>query len=761
MQPFKRKHLSRIIEYFFLLSIFLFFTGHILEANEGRSVKLIREQGETYSNPSGYNGLHGYISFGTSSVPDGYDMGMGFYAAVWPLVPKPLANFQIGLPSAWIIPNNRDNPNTPLCPEGTYARDNWPERGPTWHSVFQTVEGGLGYWAGNRFRYGPPKFSMNGTPQCYDYEVASPGWSFFHSSVPLSDDRLGVAQLSNRLLIPPDGLTFNGDPNGEIMGYSWMALPLTAAKPGNQPTGDQSWTCFLNASNFKGPIAYYLPETWSKIADLFDYPFDYGRGLDARPGIMGGGAMEINTVPFFKSTDSSGTIYTKIPQLQFPVDNQGRSFLVRDVTYYSKSALYNAVEAWRENGSTASGKFSDAGKYRVKLYAYSTNYDQEGITLKGIDDTMDTQVYDSYSWGLEWTDTPGFFPQYFKQDGSNRVAVSAVEVPDETGLKSMTFPEANFGSPYVSPMTGAWERPGPASGEHYAYLADGTKVTYRWYRFVDQPVFQQYNWTTLEKEKLQSLVEKIHTYWGINDEYMSPPSEGSLATLDSSLIVTPPSGFSVGYVPIVTRQEYAPQDNDDPFDQLTLNDLLGEYVRQPPANSWHSGEISMVGNSLQWENEAEVSWPLIPILEDGKLLTNEQCPYHDANGGDAFSIVLKQDDNGTPIAEVEGFQFLGELYTRQAKQLSNDDVVGQYVRQPATNSWHSGTISMAGNSMQWENEAGVTWTLIPNLTDRKLFTNEECHYSESVGGGAFSLILNQNETEVESFQFLGEFYLRQ
>jgi hypothetical protein len=44
------------------------------------------------------------------------------------------------------------------------------------------VEGGLGYWAGNRFRYGPPKFSMNATPQCYDYEVGSPGWSFFYDT---------------------------------------------------------------------------------------------------------------------------------------------------------------------------------------------------------------------------------------------------------------------------------------------------------------------------------------------------------------------------------------------------------------------------------------------------------------------------------------------------------------------------------------------------------------------------------------------------
>jgi hypothetical protein len=151
-----------------------------------------------------------------------------------------------------------------LAPIGTLARDNWPERGPTWDSVFQTVEGGLGYWAGNRFRYGHPKFSMNATPQCYDYEVGSPGWSFFYSDKALPDNRLGIAQLSNRLLIPPDALPFEGNPNGRFLGYAYMALPFAEPTAGDPPTGDQAWTCFLSAANFKGPIAleFDQPVVW-------------------------------------------------------------------------------------------------------------------------------------------------------------------------------------------------------------------------------------------------------------------------------------------------------------------------------------------------------------------------------------------------------------------------------------------------------------------------------------------------------------------
>ncbi len=272
------------------------------------------------------DGLHGYIGFSASRPParSEYSAGMGFYSAVWPLIDQPLANFQIGLAGTWITPDNSDNKDKPLAPEGTLART-WKERGPTWDSVFQTVEGGLGYWAGNHFRYGPPKFSMNATPQCYDYEVGSPGWSFFYSNEALPDNRLGIAQLSNRLLIPPDALPFQGNPNGEFLGYTWMALPFTDPTAGDPPTGDQSWTCFLSAANFKGPIAYYIPETWSKIGKLFKYPFIYGRGLDARPGNMGGGAMEINTVPRFDSTDAQGVRLFQDTQAAVPGGQPGES----------------------------------------------------------------------------------------------------------------------------------------------------------------------------------------------------------------------------------------------------------------------------------------------------------------------------------------------------------------------------------------------------------------------------------------------------
>jgi len=504
-------------------------------------------------------GLHGYIGFSATRPParSEYSAGMGFYSAVWPLIDQPLTHFQIGLPSAWITPDNSDNKDTPLAPEGTLART-WPERGPTWASVFQTVEGGLGYWAGNHFRYGPPKFSLNATPQCYDYEIGSPGWSFFYSNEALPDHRLGMAQLSNRLLIPPDALPFQGNPNGPFLGYTWMALPFTDPTTGDPPTGDQSWTCFLSAANFKGPIAYYIPETWSKIGKLFNTPFLYGRGLDARPGNMGGGAMEINTVPRFDARDANGVVYSRIPRLQFPVDDRGRTLLVQDVTYYSRAALYDTFKAWRDGGPACSGRFDDKGAWKSTLTTRSTRYDQAGKGITGVERVFDTRVFEGNVWGLEWFNSnirpKGWFPQYFKQVGEERVAVAAADVPPETGLQKQEFQLAGRGEPYTSPTTGAWSRSGPKSGPFTVKLADGSLVTYSWYRFVDQPSFKQYDWSEEKKAKLQAFVEKIHATWPIDRDYMVTPSRGTLVALDPALLVTPPKGLEVGYVPIVTRQ---------------------------------------------------------------------------------------------------------------------------------------------------------------------------------------------------------------
>ena len=85
------------------------------------------------------NGLHGYIGFRASRPPRGsdYGAGIGFYAAVWSLIDRPIAGFQIGLPGTWITPDNSDNKDTPLAPIGTHAGITGPNEGQPMHRSFR------------------------------------------------------------------------------------------------------------------------------------------------------------------------------------------------------------------------------------------------------------------------------------------------------------------------------------------------------------------------------------------------------------------------------------------------------------------------------------------------------------------------------------------------------------------------------------------------------------------------------------------------
>jgi|GEM_PF-191695 len=512
-------------------------------------------------------GLKGYISFRTTPQPAGYSSGIGFYSAVYSMLPKAIANFQIGLASTWITPDNSDNHDQPLCPIGSYARDNWEKgRGPTFKDVFQTIEGGLGIWGSTQFRsgYTSPKFQIVGVPDCYSGNyLISPGWG--NSPVATADDKMGVAQLSNRLLVPPDGITFKGHPNGELFGYSWMALPFSDVKREMPPTGNQYWTLFFALSNFKGPVAFIVPESWSKISA--NYTFDQNRGLDSRGGRSGGGAQEINTVPYFEMKGSGGATYSRVPEFLYPVDQNNETILIQDVRYYSEKALASAVENWRKGGPACQGAFltSDGASVLGKLKASPLNFRQadQNITLTGFDQVVQTCVFgDSTAFGLKWKESTvsprGVLPQYFREVDGIRVAVSASDAP--AGLTKKTFAPARDGKPYTSPVSGAWATPGPARGPYYATLADGSRVTYYWYRFIDQPSLQQYRrvWGDSVLSAMQALVEQIHKNWTPDKTYMPAPKNGHpLVPIDPALLVTPPPGLEAGYVPIVTRQEAA------------------------------------------------------------------------------------------------------------------------------------------------------------------------------------------------------------
>jgi hypothetical protein len=57
-----------------------------------------------------------------------------------------------------------------------------------------------------------------------------------------------------------------------------------------------------------------------------------------------------------------------------------------------------------------------------------------------------------------------------------------------------------------------------------------------------------------ERERMQRRVELLHRNWTKDRQYLPKPMSGKLASLDPAVMVTPPKGYEIGYVPIVTRQ---------------------------------------------------------------------------------------------------------------------------------------------------------------------------------------------------------------
>jgi hypothetical protein len=487
--------------------------------------------------------------------PAGFAYGFGYYSSVHALSEVHASRAQLGW-GAWLLPDNRLF-DSPLCPVGTIARDHWPERGPSYRDVYQTIEGGMGKWGSTRFPTPIAKFRINGTPDCYNTQVASSAWTFGGQLLP--DAKVGLAQLSNRLLVPPDGLTFTS--SGTVFGNAWIALPLIPAytAPSGLDVGDQSWTLFVNAANFSGPVTFYTPEAWTQVHS--EDATGRGRSHDVLPMFGGGVAMEMGTLPFFTGVGPDGTLYRRVPRLSFPLAGNGQSVLQQDLHFYSKQAIWNAVAQWIEDGTVATA--FDAAGQASPLIAGSSMGVRIGGEVVGFPASFYAGALTTSAalpaFGLRWSGgefEEGIFPEYYRQDGTTWAAVPVSEVPRTTWLVDQTFPPLPQGSyPRANTSTSApFSSASWAAGPFVASLSDGSSVEYVWYRFVDQPAITRLGLSNEVLTKLQAFAESLHENSGARGVSMSAPSEGTLASLDAAQIVTPPVGLEKGYVPVVIRQ---------------------------------------------------------------------------------------------------------------------------------------------------------------------------------------------------------------
>lgn len=513
--------------------------------------------------------LSGYMLVPLERAPGEFNAGFSLYAAAWPVVENyPGSRFQTGLFGTWMFAQY----------DGEAPK-----------KLYSDIEGGLGWWRDTRFATTTPKFIMGGVAPNFSSWANGPGAGKGRDwDRPLG--KYAVAQLSPWIVWPPDGLNLAQGTCGELFGYGYLPLPLIDAKATTAgapvATGDQCWTLFLSTANFKGPVCFFTPYFWS--ASAVDHPELAGLLLDSRPSEPNKAfQMETQWVPASISRVNAGDAamqtYARTAPMSFPMDNEGRTVVLHRLTTYTREALTEPVRRWFGGGAAASGeidskashvqRFREGGGSTWRISAEGADKDDKPeIAWSGFGAPA---AHDPWTFGYRWDrslvrpaddgDAKKRFrlPEYFRLDevrGKPRwVAITATEVPAGAGLHELQFetPEEGGAGAYVTPESpdSPFRSPGPVAGPFEITLGDGSTVTYAWYRFADQPAMLNADLTAEEREVVQHRVEMIHRAWTRDRTYLAPPTTGTLASLDPALIVTPPAGLEVGYVPIALRQE--------------------------------------------------------------------------------------------------------------------------------------------------------------------------------------------------------------
>lgn len=565
-----------------------------------------------------------------------YGAGYTLYSAAWPIFKQyPGApRFQMGLAGSWL---------------STQRTGSEPSQ------FYTTIEGGLGWWHDTRFGTKVPKFIMGGVS--YNFYAWANGPGAGRSNMLGNGQRdwstpggkYGVAQLSNRLLWAPDGLNMAQSLNGEMLGYGYLPLPLT--EPMQQTSGvnveteNQCWTLFLNTTNFKGPATFFLPTFWTEPVVLD--PTLEGLFLDSRPSDPNvNTGIEHAESPALVSTDANGTPYAKIERLQFPASTEDNSILMNQFTVYSQDALWNDMVSWFNGGAVVPAGLTQSGIRPVAMVNGGGSMIGE-IQGSGLNNEielsyMDNNLLNSDIMGFQFdlntvSERDGLFllPEYFKLESDNKWhPITESSLPASTNLLNSQVPVIPRPEiTYLTPLdpdcqwqdpNGPWNSPGPSAGPFTAELGDGSTLTYYWYRFVDQPAIVHANLPASIRNEMQRRVELIHSNWSHTDEYLAPPSIGEIATLDPAALVTPPPGFEIGYVPIVTRQEQSspkvrvfvlagqsnmegygtvidPENDPGSLEDVIQNDVEGEWAEIGSAGNWNT----LAGASLYFANDGD------------------------------------------------------------------------------------------------------------------------------------------------------------
>ena len=502
--------------------------------------------------------LGGYLGVNVSSAPDTYNAGFSMYAAM--------------LGRAQYAGYNNDF-------SASMHAHTWMEAQSPTVRPYSTIEGGPGAGGAYGNTWNHNGFGMGVVGPNFGGVANGPtgGWG--------NGGAYAVAQISPHLLFPPRADMFRGGTCGEFAGYGYLALPLLPGKAttdgANVPTGDHWWTLFFNTRNFSGPVAAVVPYFFSQFSKT--NPEWGGQLLDsqwAAPNKQY--SSESHTVPGRQYDGPEGS-YVRV-QPMFTVLNNGANgtITMNSPTVYDQTALWNAAKEWfTNNGPAPVGPFNAQGAFAKNITGGSLGWgvwhsplSKDAPMALAMGSFLTPQAVDTKTLGFQWGTNEVVFtqfangkpatkmPEYYHLRDNVWTPVPQADLPPNVAAKLAR--EELVSSPPVTRDPGVWNRPndpywtspGPAAGPFQARIDNGMLITYYWYRFKDQPALQNAGLTQAERDQIQVVAEKMHSAWPNGGTYLPPLTRGTLADVDPALLVTPPAGMEIGYVPIATRQEW-------------------------------------------------------------------------------------------------------------------------------------------------------------------------------------------------------------
>ena len=493
------------------------------------------------ANPSSMVYRNAWIGTQSFPLPPAENsFGFSYYTTIWPMFKEDVSGISASAGVTWIYSRMQElefKKRLELCP---VALDG-----------LQSMEGGLA-WADDQFKFPTtlPKYKLNPVADCYATNAPSTQfWDFLGYQLP--ERKISSLLISNSMLVPPDGFTFAEESAGGMLGVASMAQPFQPLiSASDSETGEQSWMVFFNSENFKGPIALYPPQLWSALgrSDPLKKKFTFDRS----GGYLTGAALEWGGMPFTEFREKDGTLYSKIPSLQFPSNSNGETIVMSDFKAYSKDGWYNQFKDFLDGKREAPSVIPESNAYKIKVSAQSFPLYQSGDEISPFAEGKLTALDDGNAFGFRWNQKGAVIelPTVFKKDGNRRNSIDSSKAPKV--LQDYSFSNKKIKSHrYETP---SWWKGDSSNLVFQANLNDGSTVIYTWVKFIDQPGIASLNLNENEKSRLQQIVINLQRKWRANQNFVTPPTKGSLATFDQGLSVTPPSDKEFGYVPIVLSQ---------------------------------------------------------------------------------------------------------------------------------------------------------------------------------------------------------------